>query len=318
MSRASRPPATTGTTIPASASKSSAGRRPQPPPAPHRQGRGLLGVFAGSAAALLIVGGFWLVGRGGTDSADAAGAYVGGDLHSVTVADGRLFVGGHDGVASSTDQGQHWVQVTSLSGADAMGWAVTPGAILVGGHTGLFRSTDGGLSFATADGLGQVTDVHALGAAADTVYLASPQAGLLASSDGGSTWQLRNTSVGQAFMGTIMVDPKNPNHLVAPDMQHGVVTSSDGGRTWTALGGPEGTMSVAWDPTNIQRIVAVGMGGGAVSSDGGRTWAELELPQGTSVVTFSADGTTLYAGALDGQTARISTSTDGGTTWTAR
>ncbi len=101
-------------------------------------------------------------------------------------------------------------------------------------------------------------------------------------------------------------------------MQNGVVASSDGGRTWTGLGGPDGAMSVAWDPTNIQRIVAVGMGGGAVSSDGGRTWADLELPQGTSVVTFSADGTTLYAGALDGQTARISTSTDGGTTWTAR
>ena len=101
-------------------------------------------------------------------------------------------------------------------------------------------------------------------------------------------------------------------------MQNGVVASSDGGRTWTGLGGPDGAMSVAWDPANIQRIVAVGMGGGAVSSDGGRTWADLELPQGTSVVTFSADGTTLYAGALDGQTARISTSTDGGTTWTAR
>ncbi len=317
MSRASHP-ATPRTTIPTSTPKSSAGRRPHPPPAPQLPRWGL-GVAAVSAAAVLGVGGFWLVGRGGTDSgADPAGAYVGGDLHSVTVAGGRLFVGGHDGVASSTDQGQHWVQVTSLSGADAMGWAVTPGAMLVGGHTGLFRSADDGLSFTKADGLGQVSDVHALGAAADTVYLASPQAGLLASSDGGSTWQLRNTSVGQAFMGTIMVDRKNPDHLVAPDMQNGVVTSSDGGRTWTALGGPEGTMSVSLDPTNIQRIVAVGMGGGAVSSDGGRTWADIELPQGTSVVTFSADGTTLYAGALDGQMARISTSIDGGATWTDR
>lgn len=317
MSKPSRTPATTGRTVAASASKSSSRRRPPLPPAPHRR-RWWFALAAGSAAALLIFGGFRLASQGDTDSgADSATAYVGGDLHTVTVANGRLFVGGHNGVASSTDHGRHWVPVTSLTGADAMGWAVTPGAILVGGHTGLFRSTDGGLTFAQADGLGQVSDVHALGAAGESVYLASPEAGLLASSDGGSTWISRNTSVGQSFMGTIMVDPKSQNHLVAPDMQSGVVTSSDGGRTWRSLGGPGGAMSVAWDPTNIQRIVAVGMGGGALSSDGGQTWASLQLPQGASAVTFSADGTTMYAAALDGQTARLTTSTDGGTTWTA-
>ncbi len=54
---------------------------------------------------------------------------------------------------------------------------------------------------------GAVSDVHAAGAAGDAAYLASPQTGLMASDDGGRTWQPRNTQVGQGFMGTILVDP---------------------------------------------------------------------------------------------------------------
>lgn len=60
------------------------------------------------------------------------------------------------------------------------------------------------------------------------------------------------------------------------------------------------------------------MNGGAISSDGGRTWTKLTLPAGTSAATFSADGKTLYAAALDGDTARTFASSDAGTTWTAR
>jgi hypothetical protein len=41
----------------------------------------------------------------------------------------------------------------------------------------------------------------------------------------------------------------------------------------------------------------------------------LSLPAGTSAATFSADGRTLYTAALDGDTAVMSASTDGGTTW---
>ncbi|MBA2558723.1 MAG: hypothetical protein H0V07_02350 [Propionibacteriales bacterium] len=295
-------------------------KRPtEPPQASQGQRWGL--VVAVGLAALVVAAGLWTWRQAADDglgkASDQAGAYVGGDLHTLTVVDGRLFVGGHDGVATSTDGGKRWEQVASLRGADAMGWAVTPAAILVGGHSGLFRSTVGSLSFGKADGLGEVSDVHALGAAGNSVYLASPQAGLLASSDGGVSWTLRNSSVGQGFMGTILVDPTDPNRVVAPDMQNGVVTSTDGGRSWTVLGGPGGTMSLDWDPTRLERMVAVGMGGGAVTTDGGRTWADLQLPQGTSAVTFSADGTTLYAAALDGQTARVAASTDGGTTWKA-
>lgn len=316
MSKPRRRPAT-GASAATSATRSATKRGSPPPPAPYWQRPGVI-VGAALAAAAIIFGGFWLADRTGTSpTMDTAGAYVGGDLHTVTVVDGQLFVGGHDGVARSNDGGKHWAQVASLRGADAMGWARTSQRIFVGGHAGLFQSTSGALSFTRSDGLGRVTDVHALGASGDTIYLASPQVGLLASTDAGASWTLCNASVGQRFMGTILVDPADPNRLVAPDMQNGVVASSDGGTTWKPLGGPGGAMSVAWDPTNTQRLVAIGMGGGTLTTDGGRTWVGLQTPPGTSAVTFSADGRTLYAGTLEGQTARISASSDDGLTWTA-
>jgi photosystem II stability/assembly factor-like uncharacterized protein len=304
------------------AGRPAATRSPRPAGARPARGRRsrqrsplLIATIAAVAVAAVTAGIVYAMGRDGASTATAgtANPYVGGDLHTLAAVGGALYVGGHDGVAVSTDRARTWTPVPSLDGADAMGWAQTSSGLLVGGHPGLFRSTDGGVAFAAVDA-GQVTDVHAIGAAGDVVYLASPRAGLLASGDGGTTWEARNPSAGQSFMGTILVDPTDPQRLLAPDMQSGLMTSNDGGRTWTSTGAPA-TMAVAWDPTNTQRLVAVGMDGGATSNDGGRTWSPLSLPAGTSAVTYSADGRTLYAAALDGDAAAVSASTDGGTTW---
>lgn len=181
------------------------------------------------------------------------------------MANSQLLDGGHDGVARSTDGGKQWVQVESLRGADAMGWAFTSHGILVGGHCGLFQSTGRDLIFSKADGLGQVSDVRTLGAAGDTVYLASPQAGLLTSNDAGATWTFGNTSVGQGFMGTILIDPADPEPSRRPRHSERGRDQHRLGQTWKMLGGPGGTMSVAWDPTNTQRMVAIGMSRGAAT-----------------------------------------------------
>ncbi|MBN9620566.1 MAG: hypothetical protein J0H43_12690, partial [Actinobacteria bacterium] len=147
-------------------------------------------------------------------------------------------------------------------------------------------------------------------------YLASPQAGLLASTDSGNSWQVRNSQAGRSFMGTILVDPTNPSRLIAPDMSAGLSVSSDGGRSWTPLGGPAGAMAAAWNPVDTRQILAVGMDGGSLSADGGATWRPITVPPATSAVTFDPTGRTLYAGALNGQQARLYRSTDNGATWT--
>ena len=271
----------------------------------------------GGAAALAVAATVTFVAvRGNGDGAEPSAApVVGGDLHTLTVVDDALYVGGHAAVAVSRDGGRQWEQVPSLENADAMGWAQTSDALLAGGHPGLFRSTDGGASFTQVTGSAAAPDAHALGAAGDTVYLGSPQAGLMVSEDGGVTWETRDAEAGRSFMGTILVDPADPQRLLAPDMSSGLLASADGGRSWTPLGGPEGAMAAAWDPTDTARIVVVGMSESALSNDGGQTWQPLTVPAGTSAAAFSSDGATLYTAALDGEVAVVSASTDGGSTW---
>lgn len=293
-------------------------RRPgRRPPARNRSRRalmaGLVVVGLGVVAAIVLI-------RADTGPSSPGRPFVGGDLHSLVMAPGttsRLYVGGHEGVAVSADGGRIWRQIESLDGADAMGWAFTDEGVLVGGHPGLFVSPDGGRTFhQDNDGL-PATDIHALGSASGVIYAASPQLGVFASTDGGGSWEVRTDQGGQAFMGRILVDPRDPDHLVAPDMQAGAVQSSDGGRSWRVLGGVQGAMWVSWDPADTDRVVVSGVGQAALTRDGGQTWAQLPVPDGTSVVEIDAKyPDTLYAGVLEGTEAVVWISRDGGSTWT--
>jgi hypothetical protein len=296
--------------------KSGRGRKPAAP----KRGTGTTipgWLVAAVAVVVLVVGGlvYWATrgDSGAGSSASTARPYVGGDLHTVAALGGKLYVGGHDGAAVSTDGARTWSPLPSLRGADAMGWAISGDRVLVAGHNGL-RASSGG-DFTAVNLPDGVSDVHALGGSGDTVYAASPQAGLLVSTDGGKTWRPRNVQNGRGFMGSIVVDRADPNRLIAPDMQAGATASRDGGRTWQPLGGPRGAMAVAQNPRDPKNLVAVGMGEAAASRDGGASWQPLEVPAGVSAVTFSEDGATLYAARLAGENAVVATSVDGGKTW---
>lgn len=274
-----------------------------------------IGVAVVAAVALVVA----LVVRNGDDTPAASGEapVVGGDLHTVFAVDDALYVGGHAQAAVSDDEGKTWQDIGDLEGADAMGWAATGDILLAGGHPGLYRSTDNGATFEQLSGSSAVPDVHALGGAGEVVYLASTQAGVLASTDGGTTWEVRSADAGKSFMGTILVDPNDNDRLIAPDMAGALATSSDGGRTWSSLGGPDGAMAAAWNPQNTEEIIAAGMQGAELSIDGGDTWTPLELPSGTTAVSYAPDGNTIYAGVLSGEKAIVYRSTDDGNTWTA-
>lgn len=256
-------------------------------------------------------------GGGGRPAASSSSAgFVGGDLHSLVVdptEPGRLFVGGHEAVSTSSDGGRTWSRVASLNGADAMGWSFTGDAVYVTGHPGINRSSDGGATFRRAnDGLPD-TDVHAFGAGGSTLYAAGPANGVIASTDGGRTWDTRTNDAGQAFFGRILIGPDDDQHLMAADARSGAAESTDGGRTWHRLGGPP---SALWLARSGTTLYVSGPQGAARSGDGGRTWAKLALPGGVSLVEADpADPTVLYAAIHKGKTVQVMVSHDGGGRW---
>lgn len=148
------------------------------------------------------------------------------------------------------------------------------------------------------------------------VYAGLAGTGTAASTDGGQTWEMRSDAAGGSFMGAIRVDPKDPEHLLAPDMENGVVESRNGGRHWEALGTPGGVMWVSWDPKDTDHIVATAPEGALESIDGGVTWREIDVPPGTSIVEMDLkQSSKLYAAVLEAPEAAIFVSTDAGSSW---
>ncbi|HUW88364.1 MAG TPA: sialidase family protein [Candidatus Paceibacterota bacterium] len=277
--------------------------------------------FGKIAAALIAVGGVALLSIQLTrDSTSinpivSSEIFVGGDLHTLTVAGSQIVVTGHESAAISTDGGSNWKALKTLAGADVMGWASGTNTVFAGGHIGLFRSQGNNDDFARVKFYEGLSDVHSVGASGQFVYLASPDIGLMASVDDGKTWTLRNSQMGKGFMGSILVDSKNPMKILAADMQQGSLSSMDGGKSWKSLGGPDGPMAMAWNPSNNSEIVVIGMTGAGMSLDGGKTWSSIAVPSGAAAISFSKNGKRIYAASLQAPFARIFISSDRGKSW---
>lgn len=244
-------------------------------------------------AALVIGIGYATTER--SKESSGAGPVVGGDLHAVGELGGRVFVGGHGGAGFRAPRGG-WTQIDSLDDKDIMGWATTGSMLLAGGHEGLYASTDDSDEFDKVADV-PVSDVHALGASGNVVYLASPESGVLVSTDAGRSFQPRSQA-GRAFMGNIWVDPTNPDTAIAPSMQDGAVKTTDGGTTWSPLGSAVGSMAVAVDQTGAH-LLALSMNGAEMSMDGGATWTSADVPDDTSAAAYNAAGNLVVATLAD-------------------
>lgn len=104
-------------------------------------------------------------------------------------------------------------------------------------------------------------------------------AGILRSSDGGTTWSTLCTTpfVGQGFY-DLVLNPANSQHLLA-GVSNGLYVSTDGGTNWTRRRGAR-TWSLAMAPAGgaAAEILAGCADGVWRSTDGGTTWARVTLP----------------------------------------
>lgn len=240
---------------------------------------------------------------------------------------------------------------------DARRWilAVAAVGVLVAAAAFLLLRGDGGSGSAMAWAQLDTADVHSLSfdpADADLLYFGH-HGGLLASGDGGRSWQptaligadamnvrvsdqglmqiagheayLESRDAGQSWqpvpndlpgldLHAFVLDPADATHAWAFAVGHGLFETTDAGRHWELrLGESIGALTIYEDGGQPVLVGLTQVGLGR-STDAGRTWQPLGRPTGQiASLASSADGRVLYAGTTDG----LQRSTDGGATWSA-
>ncbi|MFZ0934287.1 MAG: WD40/YVTN/BNR-like repeat-containing protein [Bryobacteraceae bacterium] len=230
------------------------------------------------------------------------------------------FGGASGGVWKSIDGGAHWAPLFDKEAVSSIGSIAIapsdPNIVYVGTGEGCLR---GDLSYGD---------------------------GIYRSNDGGKTWKnlgLRDSR----HIPTVLVDPRNPEivlaaamgHAFAPSAERGVYRSTDGGKTWAKVlyvDDRTGATDIAFAPSNPNIVFAAmyqverqpwtftsgGPGSGLYrSTDGGATWSHLEgngLPQGIlgriGVSVSGADPNRVYA-LIEAEKGGLYRSDDGGDKW---
>jgi photosystem II stability/assembly factor-like uncharacterized protein len=219
-----------------------------------------------------------------------------------------ILAGANDGLWRSTDDGDTWVQVASNGNFFDVKWKPgDPNRVYVAkgkdpflnfqSDNGVFISTNDGLTFALA-GAGQPagsliakTKIAVTNADPNVIYAHYVNStnyqtlGVYRSTDGGLTWQDRNTTLnmcgGQGWYNNVIaVDQNNTNRLVAGG--NILYTSNNGGTTFNDLNGsiPFGNEiaphwdnhALAYEPGSNSTLWIATDGGPWRSTDDGAIW----------------------------------------------
>ena len=194
------------------------------------------------------------------DSAGSSSLPDVGHIHHIAVHQGDILVGAHYGLFRYTADSQ-WQRMGEEF--DVMGLTVTPSGIIVSGHPGP--------GFPFPDPLG-----------------------LLASADGGETWQ----SVSLTGEVDFHYLTSSGDTVVGFDATNGLmVRSADSGATWEAVSLPP-ISAIALHPSDASQMVVISEGQGLVSVDSGATFQAFDLPPGAETLVWSDTGV-LAAAALE-------------------
>jgi len=224
---------------------------------------------------------------------------------------------------------------------------------------GIFKSEDGGINWKPIFDKHPVSSIGSLAIAPsdpNIIWAGTGEAfirsnvshgnGIYLSADAGKTWKCMGLEK-TGRIGRIVIDPRNPDivlaaamgHCYGPQLDRGVFRTPDGGKTWDKVlfvDENTGCSDIAMDPNN-PRILFAGMwpmlirtwgkwsggpGGGLYKSvDGGITWKRLEgkgLPEGeigkVAVAVAPGDSDRVYA-LIEHKDEGLWRSDDGGETW---
>jgi photosystem II stability/assembly factor-like uncharacterized protein len=252
---------------------------------------------------------------------------------ALVTADGRLY--------ATADGGRHWLarptpagyslQIVRTAGDPSLLYDLTAAESYPFSRT-LYRSRDGGETWQAIRTAAGDTHCAVAVAPAETgiVYLACEVAGLVRSTDGGTTWGhpvMLPFTLGPSQPALLMIDPRDPSVLYAGPNGQGIYRSRNAGATWRQLAPllarPE---SIVLSPIDPDVIYVAGLkppyGTTQISlirsGDAGSSWKDVTTPGEVRAITVGRNGV-VYASMqqLPAGWPRdtVMASTDGGTTW---
>jgi len=184
--------------------------------------------------------------------------------------------------------------VSGVPGNPAMYYMGTAGS-------GVWKTVDGGQVWTCVSDSVRLTGIGAVAASPsrpDTVYVGAsggPAAGLYRSTDGGGHWDL--VALQGHAVSSIMIDPRNPDLVMAAAGDTGVMRTTDGGKSWNQVL-PDAQVGGVWlvfDPDNPRNVyagtrpIAAGGRGGAGGGGGGRGAPPATTPATDSQIYRSSD-----------------------------
>ncbi len=178
-----------------------------------------------------------------------------------------------------------------------------PNVIYVGSPAGgLWKSTDLGTTWTEySNGLTRlgVSSIAVHPTNPDIIYIGtgdrdggdSPGYGVWRSTDGGLTWSSHNSGMGNRTVYEVLIDPSNPNVLIATTNGNRIYRSSDAGANWSFTTTSSSMKDITFKPGNSNVIYASGTTFD-VSSNNGVTFTQI-----TSGVPAGADRIALAVSA---------------------
>ena len=238
-----------------------------------------------------------------------------------------VYVGGDETLDCSTDGGRTF---TALAvGVDL--WGITPspaeqGAFLATTDQGLYSVSQEGAHWTSLNGDLSTSLIQSVAVEGSTVLARAQDFSIIASYDGGSSWQMLTGAGGEN--GELLANPANPQYVYGMGTADGLTYSTDGGHTWSdapsvpAVDYTSGNQVFAVDPAEPSRVYVATTRGVYVSSDWGRTWApagwpytDTDLvavdPSNSMHIIVGTHGSSVYP-----QNGSLYESDDGGATWT--
>jgi len=205
----------------------------------------------------------------------------------------HVYASACSGIYETYDAGANWKKIngipfTSRRTRDILQNPGNPSVVFAGTTEGLWRTVDSGQSWALMTSKKLVINAVAVHPnSPDTVYLATDDAGIMVSKDGGLSFVATNTGFANRQIATVLADASKPDRiligLLHDNIHGGIYLSDDAGKSWrqSIRGmGVRDVFTLYQSPDRPGTIYAGTNYGVYRSDDQGESWTRVEKKKG--------------------------------------